>query len=193
MSSKNLKKRVSKFIRANKTELALLFLILLVASFLRLYRIADYMTFLGDEGRDAIAVKRIIVDHKFRLIGPVTSIGNMYLGPLYYYLITPAMFISGLSPLGPAVMVALLGIATVGLLWWAGREWFDRPVGLLAAFLYSISPVVLIYSRSSWNPNVMPFFAFLTIWGLWNIWQKSQFYWLPVIGISLSFALQSHY
>lgn len=185
--------KIASWIKKNKKEFFLLLAILLLASFLRLYKISAYMTFLGDEGRDALVLKRMIVDHKFRLIGPVTSIGNMYLGPLYYYLVLPSAAIASLSPAGPAVFVALLGVVTVGLLWWVGKEWFGKGVGLIAAFLYAISPVVIIYSRSSWNPNVMPFFALLTIYGLWRTWQEDEFYWLPVIGITLSFALQSHY
>jgi 4-amino-4-deoxy-L-arabinose transferase-like glycosyltransferase len=74
-----------------------------------------------------------------------------------------------------------------------GREWFSEKAGLIAAFLYAISPVVIIYSRSSWNPNVIPFFALLTIYGVWQFWQKEKFIWLPIIGVALSFAIQSHY
>ena len=36
--------------------------ILLIGSFLRLYKIGEYMTFLGDEGRDAIIVRRLFTD-----------------------------------------------------------------------------------------------------------------------------------
>ena len=167
--------------------------IILLAFFLRFWKLPEYMTFLGDEGRDALAVKRMIIDHKFRLIGPVTSIGNMYLGPLYYYLILPAMVVSRLSPVGPAAFIALLGIITVFLVFWWGREWVGEKAALIAAFFYALSPVVIIYSRSSWNPNVMPFFALVTLFGIWRVWQQKQFWWLPLIGVSLSFALQSHW
>jgi len=186
-------KKATDWIKRNKVEFLVLLLIFLLASFLRFYRITEYMTFLGDEGRDALAVKRMIVEHKFRLIGPVTSIGNMYLGPLYYYLILPSMVVSGLSPVGPTAMVAVLGVVTVGLIWWMGKEWIGRKGAMIAAFLYAISPVVIEYSRSSWNPNVMPFFALLTIYGIWRVWQRREFWWLPIIGVTLSFALQSHW
>jgi 4-amino-4-deoxy-L-arabinose transferase-like glycosyltransferase len=181
-----------KFLQKNN-YLILLILIILLAAFLRFWRLPDYMTFLGDEGRDALAVKRMIVDHKFRLIGPVTSIGNMYLGPLYYYLILPAMVISRLSPVGPAAMVALLGIITAGLVFWFGQEWVGKKAALIAALFYALSPIVIIYSRSSWNPNVMPFFALIAMFGIWRVWRQRQFWWLPIIGLSLSFTLQSHW
>ena len=173
--------------------LILIVLILVLSVFLRFWRLPEYLTFLGDEGRDALALKRMIVDYKFRLIGPVTSIGNMYLGPLYYYLVLPAAFIFRLSPVGPAAFVALLGVATTFLIFWWGKEWVGEKAALVAAFLYTLSPIVIIYSRSSWNPNVMPFFALLAMFGLWRVWRQRQFWWLPIIGLALSFALQSHW
>ncbi len=183
---------MKKFFKQNKI-LILLALITILAAALRFWHLPEYMTFLGDEGRDALAVKRMIVDHKFRLIGPVTSIGNMYLGPLYYYLMLPAMLLSRLSPIGPAVMVVCFGLATVALIYFYGREWVGGKAALMASFLYAVSPVVIIYSRSSWNPNVMPFFALVSIYAIWRVWQKKQFWWLTILGISLSFAVQSHW
>ena len=171
----------------------LISLLLLLSLALRLWQISGYMTFLGDEGRDALVWLRMVRNGKFTLIGPQTSIGNMYLGPLYYYLMLPFFILFGLSPVGPAIGVALFGVATVFLIWWAGREWFSEKAGLMAAFLYAVSPVVIIYSHSSWNPNVMPFFSLLTIYGIYQFWQREKFIWLPIIGITLSFCLQSHY
>jgi len=183
-----------RFLIKDKAGLLIfLTLITILAAVLRFWRLPEYMTFLGDEGRDALAVKRMIVDHKFRLIGPVTSVGNMYLGPLYYYLMLPAMFLARLSPVGPAAMVAFLGVVTTALLYFYGREWVGRKAALMAAFLYAISPVVIVYSRSSWNPNVMPFFALISIYAIWRVWQKKQFWWLIILGVSLSFAIQSHW
>jgi len=168
-----------------------LFLIILLSAFLRLYKISSYMTFLGDEGRDALVWLRMVRNHKFTLIGPQTSIGNMYLGPLYYYLMLPFYILLG--TVGPSIGVALFGGATTFLLWFCGREWFSEKVGLLAAFFYAISPVGVVLSRSSWNPNVIPFFALLAIYGIYQFWQKDKFEWLPTIGVTLSFAIQSHY
>ena len=176
----------------NRRYLPIIF-ILLLASFLRLYRINDYMTFLGDEGRDAIVWLKMVRDHKFTLIGPTTSIGNMYLGPLYYYLMLPFYFVFGSSPVGPSIGVALFSTATVFFIWYVGKIWFNEKTGLIAAFFYTISPVVLYHSRSSWNPNIMPFFALLCIYGVWKFWQQHQYFWLLIVGIGFSFVVQSHY
>lgn len=199
--------KIKTWIMSNKLEFAVLVLILFVGAFLRLYKIDQYMTFLGDEGRDVIIVRRLLVDFDPILVGPGTSIGNMYLGPIYYYMMAPFLLLFNYSPVGPAVMVALLGVATIFFVWYVAREWFPAIVkggtlqgvyslnvgALAASLLYATAPIVIIYSRSSWNPNIMPFFALLTIYSIWQFWENKKNNWLIVSGISMAFALQSHY
>lgn len=189
----NLFKNIKTFINKNRFEFIILLLVLIIGAFLRLYKINQYMTFLGDEGRDVLIVRNLLVHGDPILIGPGTSIGNMYLGPIYYYMMAPALFLGGYSPVGPAVMIALLGIATVFLVWYVARDWFGKWAAFFAALLYAISPTIIIYSRSSWNPNIMPFFALLVVYSVWKLWRKGKFAWLFVIGISFAFVLQSHY
>ena len=189
--------KILKKLKISKKELVLLIFILLTASFFRLWRISEYMTFLGDEGRDAIVVRRLLVFLDPILIGPGTSIGNMYLGPLYYYFMAPWLFLFGLSPVGPAVSIAVLGVATVFLIWHITREFFGQPAAWVASALYAVSPVVITYSKSSWNPNIMPFFALLCIYLIWSVYAKASAgrgkFWLIILGVSFAFVLQSHY
>lgn len=168
-------------------------LILAIGAVARLYRIDEFMTFLGDEGRDAIYVRRLLVNFDLILVGPGTSIGNMYLGPFYYYMMAPALLLANYSPAGPAVMVALLGIATIWLVWFVTKEWFGETAAKVASFFFAISPVVITYSRSSWNPNIMPFFALLCIYSVWKVWAKKDWKWLTMVGLTFGIAIQSHY
>lgn len=184
---------IKNWIKNNKKEFIILCVILLVGAFVRLFKIDGYMTFLGDEGRDVIIARRLLVEGHPPLIGPGTSIGNMYLGPIYYYLMAPALFVANYSPVGPAVQIALLGIITIFFVWYVGREWFGKVTAFVAALIYALSPTVIIYSRSSWNPNIMPFFALLTIYSIYRVWQKHEFRWIVIAGLSFAFVLQSHY
>src|SRR3989344_8367888 len=84
--------------------------VLLLSAFLRFYRLDEYMTFLGDEGRDAIIIKEMLVNKNLPLIGPPTSVGNIYLGPLYYYMMAAPMAIFYLNPVAAAGMNALIGV-----------------------------------------------------------------------------------
>lgn len=170
-----------------------LILILLVGAFLRLYKINQYMTFLGDEGRDVIIVRNLLVHADPILIGPGTSVGGMYLGPLYYYFMAPFLLLANFSPIGPAVGVALLGVVTIYLVFIVGKDMFNKKTGLFASALFAISPTVITYSHSSWNPNIMPFFAILSVYSMWRVWKFKKYNWLFVSAISFAFVLQSHY
>ncbi len=177
----------------NKKEFVLLVLVLLVASVLRLWRIDEYLPFLGDEGRDVRVVRRFLTNFDLMFIGPRTSIGDMYLGPLYYYLIAPFLLLWNFSPTGPAVFVSLVSVSTVFLVWYIVREWFGKYGALAAAFLYAISPIVILHARHSWNPNIMPLLAILSIYGIWKVWRKKHFLWLIVLGLVFGIIIQSHY
>ena len=176
-----------------KWEIIAMLIILFVAGYVRLYNISAYMMFLGDEGRDVSIVRDIILGKNFPLIGPGTSIGNMYLGPLYYYMMVVPLWLFNFSPVGPAVQVAVIGVITLGLLWWIGRQWFGRIPALVISLLYALSPTVILLSRSSWNPNVMPFFALLAMYGVWKVWRFGYWRWLVISAVCMAFVLQSHY
>jgi 4-amino-4-deoxy-L-arabinose transferase-like glycosyltransferase len=170
----------------------LVIFILLLAAFLRLYKIADYMTFLGDQGRDVLIVYNILHGH-LTLLGPTSSVGGFFLGPIYYYFMAPFLWLFNYNPVGPAVMVALIGIATVWLVYKFGSEFFNSKVGLIAALLYAISPLVVSYSRFSWNPNPMPFFSLLILYLLYKAVKKSSLKLFFIVGILFGIAMQLHY
>jgi len=170
----------------------ILLAILLFAAFMRLYRIADYMTFLGDEGRDMLVVYNILHGHP-TLLGPTASVGGFFLGPIYYYFMTPFVSLFNYNPVGPAVMVALFGIATVWLVNFVAGKFFNKSVGLIASSLYAISPLVVAYSRSSWNPNPMPFFILLLLFCLYKGIDGKKWYFVFISGILFGIAMQLHY
>src|SRR5258708_7698393 len=170
----------------------LLFILLLVAAFFRLYKIQDYMTFLGDEGRDSLVVYNILHGH-FTLLGPTASVGGFFLGPIYYYFMAPFLLIFNYNPIGPAIMIALLGVATVWLIYKVANELFGKITAVVSASLYAISPIVLAYSRSSWNPNPMPFFTLLLFYLLYKavLSQNMRLYF--ICGVLLGIMMQLHY
>lgn len=173
-------------------EFLLVFLIILLAAFLRLYRISDYMTFLGDEGRDVLIAKGIL-EGKFTLLGPRASAGDFFLGPIYYYFMAPFLWLFRLDPVGPAVMVALIGIVTVFLIYKVTKEFFGAKAAIVASSLYAVSPLVISYSRSSWNPNPMPFVSLLALYLSYKAIENPAWKKFVTIGILLGISLQLHY
>ncbi len=175
-----------------KFEQIFLVLILLAAIFLRFYNLRDSLMFQGDQGRDALVVSQIFKDLDPVFIGPVTSIGNMYLGPFYYYFMLPFLMLSYPDPMGPVFAVAALGVITVWLLFKVTRQIFGIKTAYLATFFFTFSAAAVNLSRFSWNPNIAPFFSLLMFYFTYLAWQKNSKYWLAA-AICFSLLIQLHY
>ena len=168
-------------------------LLMAVALAMRAYRLAEYTVFQGDQGIDALAARRLVVDHVWPLEGPATSAGGVHLGPLYYYLLAVPMAIGGFDPLLEAVLMVMLGTLAVGLVCWVGKTWFGDTAGLLGAALYAVSPAAIVASRSAWNPAPAPFFLLLALLGLARAHQTHHGRWLVLAGFGAGCLIQFHY
>jgi 4-amino-4-deoxy-L-arabinose transferase-like glycosyltransferase len=188
-----MKEKIFNWIKKNKVEFLILVSILIIASFFRFYNLAGYMTFLGDEGRDALIIKKLLTEGDVPFIGAPTSVGNIYLGPFYYYMMALPMLLFWLNPVAAAAQVALIGVITVGLIYYLSRSWFSREAAIVASFLYAISPINIIYSKSSWNPNPAPFFTLLAVLGIYKAHQTKNFWWFILTGFALGAVIQMHY
>lgn len=160
--------QIRAFLQKYWRDLLILIPVLSLASWLRLNDIRGYMVFLGDQGRDALVVKRMIVDLDPTFIGPNASVGGFYLGPLYYYMMAPAMLLSNLDPVGPAIMVAVFSVLTTLLVYYYLKRYVCLAAALIGSSLYAVSALIVEYARFSWNPNVLPFFSMLLL----LIWTK---------------------
>lgn len=139
-------------------------LIILGGLFLRLYRIQDFFMFLGDQGRDALIVKRIALLQNLPAIGPPSSIGEVFLGPFYYYILAPFLLISGLNPVGLAVGVALLSVIGIYSAYLLAKSVVPGRTALFFLIIATFSAELVRIARFSWNPNLLPYFAFITLY-----------------------------
>lgn len=166
--------------------------IVVIAAGLRLWNFNNTLQFLGDQGRDATVVSRIFKERDIILIGPVTSTGNMYLGPLYYYFMLPFLLATYPSPVGPAYAVAFLSIITVALMYWFGKQMVGEKAAVFATVLFTFSSTVVLFSRFSWNPNPAPLFGLLLLWCIYQTEKGKHWFW---VGVSICIAVltQLHY
>lgn len=119
--------------------------------------------FLADQGRDAVIVRRIITLQKFPLIGPPSSIGEVFLGPFYYYLVAPFLWIFRSNPVGLAVGIALLSMCAATLIYFMVSKIVSKKVALFFSIFIAFSGLFVDIGRFSWNPNLLPYFAFITL------------------------------
>ncbi len=181
----------SKFHRIS-THLWILGVVTLIATFLRFYNLDGTLQFLGDQGRDALITYKMLVEKNLVFIGPVTSVGNMYLGPGYYYFMLPFYALTYPSPMGPVYAVALLGSLTVPLIYLLGKELIGKRGALIASILYAFTWTFIELTRFSWNPNPAPLISLIMIWAIHRAWIKSPMYWI-IVGLCFSLLIQLHY
>lgn len=158
---------------------------------LRFFYLRETLQFLADQGRDAIIAAGILRGD-IALVGPSTSVGSMFLGPLYYYFMAPFLLIAGFDPIGPAAAVALLGALTIPLLYFVGSRFVGRAPALLATILFAAGPIVNEYTRFSWNPNPAPAVTVLLLYCTWRAWKGSAWWWAGA-AVALVVLSQLHY
>lgn len=145
-----------------------LILILSFGFFLRFYRLSELAMFVGDQGRDYLAAKEILINRRLTLIGPQTSVKWLYLGPFFYYFLAFFLWLGNFNPVWPIYGTAAFGVLAIYLIYVLGKELFDEKVGLVASFFYAISPFAVLQSRISLHPSIYPVFVILFLLSLFN-------------------------
>lgn len=185
--------KATRLKKSEKIEIALVVLIVAVAAFLRFYRLEEFITFLGDQGRDAIIIKRILTGEHFPAIGPRSSVGQLFLGPFYFYLMTPFLFLFHLNPLGLAFGVALLSTLSLPVIYTIVRRETNMTTAITLILLATLSFINVWLSRFSWNPNLLPVFAFFTIFFASEMLKRKGYLHAFLFGAFLAASIQLHY
>lgn len=170
-----------------------LILILIFAIFLRFYKLEQFATFLADQGRDAIIIKRIATFEHFTAIGPPTSVGHVFSGPFYYYFIAPWFWIFNFQPVGLAFGVAFFSILFILVNYFAMKKIFNNTVAFTSTIFLAFSSTMIDFSRFSWNPNPLPFFALLSYLVLIKSFEKKNLILFALFGALIAFSIQLHY
>jgi len=181
------------FLLKNKKELLFLIVILTVGAFLRFYHLEQFANFLADQGRDAIIIKRIATFEHFTAIGAPTSIGHIFLGPFYYYFIAPWFWLFNFQPVGLVFGVSFFSTVYLCTNYFIIKELIGKKAALISTLLLAFSTTLIEFSRFSWNPNLLPFFAFLTYYFLYKGLKEKRLFLFLVFGFLLSFSIQLHY
>lgn len=167
--------------------------ICIIAAFLRFQGLSSSYQFLGDQGRDARVMKEMLEGKRLQLVGPTMSLGGFYLGPLFYYITAPSLWIANFNPVGPALFTAVLGVTTVALLFWCMRT-FSAPAASWAAALgAAVDPTLVHFSRFAWNPNLIPFFVVLWLYAALKYRRTHTLKWWYILGVMCAVLIQLHY
>ena len=137
----------------------LIILIWLIGLFLRCYRQSQLLGFFYDQGRDAQMAADIIALRHLPSIGPTTGINGLYLGPFWYYLITPGYLLGAGNPAIASYFIAFIESLSIPLLYFLLKKFVSVRSGYIAAFLWASSHYLIRSSRWFSNPSPLPTFV----------------------------------
>jgi hypothetical protein len=166
--------------------------------FLRAYHFSDWLHFELDQSRDAkvvdLAVKQGIGN--LPLLGPKAAGSFLRLGPAFYNFEYLSALIFGNDPAGIAGLNLIFSILAIPLFYFFVRRYFDEKISSALTLLFSSSLFLVLYSRFAWNPNSLPFFILLALYGLLRAVdqeEKKKGWWLMAAAFSLAILTQLHF
>lgn len=137
----------------------LLFLLIGLTIFLRLYNLNLTARFTRDESSDLVSMKRIFDNRQLTLVGPIADGNVAIFSSLTYYISLPFAVLFNFDPVGPAVAASFYGILTVLLIWLLFKK-NNIKFSLIYLLPVFIFPFVEA-SRWAWNPHFIPFWQIL--------------------------------
>lgn len=146
--------------RPSRLEWIALLAIIALAALLR-FGWPGVHSFAGDEARISLDALRLVRGGEFVYVAQASSTGVPFL-PASVWMFTPPFLLSP-DPALAAAWVSLLSLLCVPLVWWLGRRW-GAGSGLVAALLLAASPYAVLYGRSIWQPNLLPFLGLCWAW-----------------------------
>ena len=147
----------------------------------------------ADQGHDMLVLRALVRDGVIPLLGPPTSIGDVHHGALYYYLLSPAAFLTGGDlPLAVTALIALAGIAAVLVTWWLARSIGGPIAGLVAGVAMAVSSSAVEESTFIWNPNLIAFSSAIALAGAWRAWSSRDPRWWLLAGVGTAITMQCH-
>ena len=178
--------------RSRLDRLVLAGLVALAAA-LRLVDLRTRGTWDGDQGHDMLVLRSFVVDGVLPLLGPPTSIGSFHHGALYYYLLSPAAWLTGGdSPLAVVLFIALGGVAAVAVTWWLARSIGGSIAGLVAGLLMAVSISAIDESTFIWNPNLIALSSAIALAGAWRAWSTGRARWWLLAAVGTAVTMQCH-
>lgn len=167
--------------------------ILLVSAVLRLRNFTQGYGFYIDQGQDLLAIRNWFISGKVPLQGIETSIGGFHMGPLYYYLIAPFVYLTSGDPIGPVLFFLIVGLTIVVL----SYVWALRFANVYTAIIFSsaiaTSPHLIFLSKGAYSPNLQPFILLFLLWFLFSYLRNHRTKDLIFTYLLIGIGVQFHY
>jgi 4-amino-4-deoxy-L-arabinose transferase-like glycosyltransferase len=170
-----------------------LIVILLLASFLRLYKLTvNPVSLFGDEldlGYQAYSILKTGEDYYGNFLPIHFHSLAEWRTPLYLYSAVPTVAVWGITPLGVRVPAAIFGILGVLAIYLLIKEITgSENMGLISAGILTISPWHLQYSRAGFEATQLLFFLLMGLWLFFKAinTKDGKYLWISVVCLVLT-------
>ena len=166
--------------KINKFFLPVLFLLIIFLSlFPRSIEVLNGNPVFGfDQGREMLAAKSIVVNHKLILIGTelgagVAGISGIFQGPIYYYILTIPFILFNGNPAGAVWMMLFFSLSSIIFGAYLGYKIFGKRGGIIVPLFMSISPILIGQARFMWSPYPPTLFILLSFYFIYFIKKRN--------------------
>jgi uncharacterized membrane protein len=174
-----------KSVLVNSRYAQSLVIITLIGVFLRFYNLGFNSLWLDEASTYGFAIK------SFPEIWQATTAGEF--NPPLFYWVEHVMLTFGNNEVVLRFIPALLGVLTIPLVYFVGKEFLDRNVGIIAAAAFAFSPFLIFYSQEARAYSMMLFFvAFAMIFYLKALKTNDIVSW-ALFGILSALAFWAHF
>lgn len=159
----------SLMVKTINKHLLILFLIIVAASFLRLWRLDKVpVSLFGDEvdvGYQAYSVLKTGKDYSGNFLPIHFHSLAEWRTPLYLYSAVPTVAIFGVSPMGVRLPAAIFGVLTIPIFYlFIRKATGNKSLALLGSLLLTVNPWHIQYSRAGFEVTLL---LLLLVGGLW--------------------------
>lgn len=162
-----------------------LIILTILGFLLRFYNLGFNSLWLDETSTNAFAVMSIPDIWK-------ATAGGEFNPPLFYW-IEHLMLMLGNNEVVLRFVPALLGVLTIPLIYFAGKEFMDRNVGIIAAAAFAFSPFLIFYSQEARAYSMMLFFVAFAMVFYFKALKTNDLKNWALFGILSALAFWSHF
>ncbi len=165
-------------------------LILIVASFLRLYHLGSVPIHLTPDeaaiGYNAYSLLKTGHDEHGQILPIIFKSFGDYKPGLYVYGVIPSIAVLGLNEFSVRFPSAIFGIISAYLVYLLIKKLFNEKLAFAASFILAINPWHIYFSRGAWEINLALFLTLLGTYFFFKALEKSKYLLLSALFFALT-------
>jgi len=162
-----------------KINTILLFLVIILATFLRFHNLFESLPFIGDTAWFYISARDLIIEGKIPLVGITTSHIWLHQGAFWTYILAIILKLFDFNPFIPAYFTSFLDILTLIIIYYLTKEMFDERIALIASLFYASSPLIVSIVQVPYHTSIIPFFTTLLLLSVYK-WYIGRVLFFPI-------------